>query len=147
MCARPVHLAIIHKNYLDAVLRGEKSVEARIARVRCAPFGRVERGDVIYLKQTGGPVLAFATARRVRTYRDMTPGDLRALRVEWNDRICGSSEFWAERHGCRYATLIELVDINSTVSPSLRRRLLDWVPRGSRSGWHVIERDAARRAA
>ena len=147
MSPRPVHLAILHKRYLDAIIDGVKTVEARISKVRCAPFGRVQRGDVIYLKQTGGAVRARAIATRVRTYEELTRDGMRQLRRDWNDRICGSSEFWGGRRGCRYATLIELDQISAGIPAATQRELLCQIPRGSRSGWHVVERNAVRRAA
>ena len=147
MSPRPVHLAIIHKPYLDAILDGSKTVEARISKVRCAPFGRVERGDTIYLKQKGGPVRALAIASGVRTYEGLSPDGLRQLRQEWNDRIGGPSAYWSGREGCRYATLIELSELTPGVSDARQRELLSQVPRGSRSGWHVLERMSGRRAA
>lgn len=147
MDQRPVHLAIIHKRYLDAILEGTKTVEARISKVRCAPFGRVEAGDAIYLKQAGGPVRACAIASCVRTHEDLTREGLRGLRREWNDRIGGPGEYWSGRVGCRYATLIELAEVNAGVADTIQSDLLSQIPRGSRSGWHVLDRRAMRRAA
>lgn len=147
MNPRPVHLAIIHKRFLDAILEGTKTVEARISKVRCAPFGRVEAGDTIYLKQAGGPVRATAIASCVRTHEDLTREGLRRLRREWNDRIGGPGEYWSGRAGCRYATLIELADVDTDVAVEAQRELLGQIPRGSRSGWHVLDRRAMRRAA
>ncbi len=128
-------------------MAGDKTMEARIARVRCAPFGRVEVGDRIYFKQTGGLIGAAAIVTHVRTFDDLTPAGLRQLRARWNGQILGTPEFWRGRRGCRYATLIELGDVNADVSASLASDLLTQIPRGSRSGWHVIDPAPLRRAA
>ena len=63
-----VHLAILVEPYLGLVLRGEKTVESRFAKVRCAPCGCVSREDLVLLKRSGGPVVGAFLVGSVWTY-------------------------------------------------------------------------------
>src|SRR4029077_16030744 len=48
--------------FLSLVLNGPKTVESRFSRNRCAPFGEVEGGDIILLKEVSGPIRGIGLA-------------------------------------------------------------------------------------
>ena len=52
-----LHLAVLKEPYLEFILKGEKTVESRFSIRRRAPYKRVEKGDVVILKQQSGNVL------------------------------------------------------------------------------------------
>ena len=65
------HVAIMNKSYGDLIakiLSGEKKIESRWSKNRIAPWGRVKRGDRIYFKNSGGLVVAMATAEKVMQF-------------------------------------------------------------------------------
>jgi hypothetical protein len=53
------HLAVCIEPYLSFMLDGKKTVESRFSSVRCSPFRKVSKGDVILLKKAGGPVVGL----------------------------------------------------------------------------------------
>lgn len=70
------HLVILRKFWLDRVLAGRKSVEFRSSDQRRAPWGRVDAGDRLWLKYSGGLVAATALVDDVFT--DQTRGFTRS---------------------------------------------------------------------
>jgi len=109
--ARAVHLAILKRPYLDAVIQGRKTIELRLARTRSAPFRKIARRDAIYLKQSAGPIRAVATAKRVLFLEDLTPAAVRDIKREHNHRILGAPDYWRDKSTARYATLIWLAGV------------------------------------
>ena len=61
------HVAIMKKSWglIPKILSGEKTIESRWYQTKRAPWGRIRRGDIIYFKNTGGPVVAKAMVRGV----------------------------------------------------------------------------------
>ena len=50
------HLAILAPGWIEPILDGTKTIESRFTKVRCAPYGKVHAGDLVYMKESGGPV-------------------------------------------------------------------------------------------
>lgn len=130
-----IHVAIIHKRYLDAILAGDKTIEARLARNRCEPFARIQRGERIYFKQSSGPFRATALASKV-TFRDsLRPEDINRIRNQHGDRILADRAYWKLKKSATCATLIWLRDIEPIDSgPDLSAAQTP----GSRRAWFVL---------
>lgn len=125
-----VHLAILVEPYLGLVLRGEKTVESRFAKVRCAPHGCVSREDLVLLKRSGGPVVGAFLVGSVWPFElDRTAWG--EIRERFASAICPQEDdFWQSREAARYATLMEIVRPVS-IPP------VDW-PKRDRRGWVVV---------
>jgi hypothetical protein len=105
-----VHLAVFVAPYLEAILDGRKTVESRFALHRCAPYGRVQRGDIIILKKSGGPVIGLALAGKAE-YFELTPSVFNELRSRFARKLFAEDDdFWTIRAQKRFATLIEIDD-------------------------------------
>ncbi len=106
------HIAVVWPRFIEAMLRGEKTVECRLTRVRCAPFGRIAPGDTVYLKERGGPMRAAATASRVEVFERLTPDAVDDLRRRFSNGINDSDEFWSlKRATARWGALIWVADL------------------------------------
>ncbi len=66
------HVAILKSGPLDKILSGEKTIESRWLVHKSAPFGKVNGGDVLYLKRTGGKVEARVTVHGVKQFENLT---------------------------------------------------------------------------
>ncbi len=64
-----LHLAILVEPYLQFILEGRKTVESRFSARRGVSYGAVQRGDVVLLKRSGGPVIGVAQIAHVWFYR------------------------------------------------------------------------------
>lgn len=108
---RSVHVVVVHRCYAEAILEGDKRLEARLLRQRRAPYGRVRQGERLYFKIAGGPVFATAVVDAVRTYDNLTPRDVVALEREFEADVNGGTLFWARRRSARYAVMIDFVRV------------------------------------
>lgn len=132
---RAVHLVVVRRPYAERILDGAKVVEARLLKQRRAPYERVNTGDRLYFKVSGGPVVATAVVDAVRTYEHLTPKDIVALEREYDESVCGGTMFWASRRTAKYAVMVSFTKV----------KLAFFGPDDSvlglgarRSGWRVL---------
>jgi hypothetical protein len=100
-------VAVFSEPFLSLVLAGQKTIESRFSRNRCAPYGEVYEGDIILMKEVAGPIRGIALARRSWCY-DLVTEPLERIKNRFGAGICADDAFWAARVGSLYATLIEL---------------------------------------
>lgn len=110
-----IHLAIFAEPFLSMVLSGEKTIESRFSRNRCAPYGEIDDGDIILLKEVAGPICGLALARRIWCY-DLGTEPIDRIRHRFGAAIRADDEFWSSRADALYATLIEL-DAPASIAP------------------------------
>ena len=110
-----IHLAIVAEPFLTMVLSGEKTIESRFSRNRCAPYGEISDGDIILLKEVAGPICGIVLARRTWCY-ELTAEPIDWIRQRFGAGICADDEFWDSRANALYATLIEL-DAPAPIAP------------------------------
>lgn len=106
-----IHVAILKPGYINAILDGRKTIESRLTKTMQPPHGKVEPGERLFLKASGGPFMATAIADKVHSFDDLEPKDLKRLRRRYNNQICGDDAYWELKHDSRFATLIELKDV------------------------------------
>ena len=70
------HLAILKKQYLDAILAGRKTIESRLYQTKQKWLSQVNTGDKIFLKASSGPVMATAIVDKVKYFENLTAGRL-----------------------------------------------------------------------
>jgi ASC-1-like (ASCH) protein len=122
------HIAILRRRYLNLILDGRKTIECRLTRIACAPYRRIQAGETIRLKESGGPIRAQAVAKKVRFYEALTPSRIRQIRDAYNGEILAPDEFWQDRLDCRYASLIWLDKIQKIAPYRLSRKgLKAWI--------------------
>lgn len=122
-----VHLGVFVEPYLEAILDGRKTIESRFGVHRCAPFERVQRGDIIFLKRSGGPVVGLALAGGADYYH-LDADVLGDLRDRFAVELYAEDEaFWSARAEKRFATLIHIDD-------TLKIETMD-IDKRDRRGW------------
>jgi hypothetical protein len=125
-----IHLAIFVEPFLQYVLDGKKTIESRFSSVRCAPFERVGRGDVVLLKKAGGPVVGVCQIRNAWFYNleEDSWDEIKGFARE----ICAEDpSFWQTREGASFATLMRIQHVNK-IDP-IR------LPKRDRRGWVVLK--------
>ncbi len=129
--ANQIHLAVFNPPYLDYILEGKKTVESRFSVVRCAPYGRVEKGDILALKQASGPIVGVCLVERVWFYH-LEPDTWLDIKNRFAEMLCATDpEFWESRARAEYATLMR-VGLPTAVDP---------IPceKRDRRGWVILE--------
>lgn len=128
------HVAVLHEPYIRAILDGSKTVESRLSKMRCAPFGAVNPGDVIYFKLSGGPFALQAVAHEIESHDDLSPNAIDRLRKRLNRHVGAPREYWRAKRSARCATFIWLRDIRpierGPIIPALNGR--GWLVLGER---------------
>ena len=118
------HLVILKKPYLDAIIDGRKPVESRFWKTKRYAFGRVLPGDILFLKQSSGPVCAMATVEMVKNFESLTPKKIIEIKRRYNHLVGGSDEHWQQRVDCKFGLLVWLKD--ARVIEPLRIKKKDW---------------------
>lgn len=105
------HLAILYPTYLHMIRGGVKTIECRLTRVSIPPFGVIEAGDLLWLKESSGPVRLVAEAARVQTFDALNQREVARIRRQLNHGIRADPTFWKAKQSARYGTLIWLEDV------------------------------------
>jgi ASC-1-like (ASCH) protein len=122
------HLAIFTQPYLNLILSSEKTIESRFSQNKIVPFSKIKTGDKIIMKQSGGLVYGEFTAGKViflsENFAFFNPqkikieGDL-SIAKKFSKEICTNADkdFWQKRKLAKYATLIEIKNLNTYKNP------------------------------
>jgi hypothetical protein len=124
-----LHLAVFAEPFLSLVLDGRKTCESRFSRTRCAPFDQIRQGDIIMLKEAGGPVCGLVLATRALFF-NLHHEPIDRIRAQYGETICADDNFWDQRRRATYATLIELREPVSINDFSCNKR--------DRRGWVAL---------
>lgn len=103
-----IHIAILRSPYLDYILDGLKTIESRFTKNRSAPFGQIRRGDIIFFKESGGPIVGWAIAGEILPFSDLTPKKIKEIVAKYKDALMIQEQFLKEKLDSRYASLIFL---------------------------------------
>ena len=83
------HVAIMDKRLelIPKILSGEKSVESRWYMTRRAPWDRIAKGDVVYFKNVGEPIVARVDVVDVLQYANLDPVKVKRILNEYESRL------------------------------------------------------------
>jgi len=124
-----LHLGIFIEPYLRFILEGKKTVESRFSTRFCPPYKNVNKGDVIILKKSGGPVLGLCRVSQVWFY-ELDPKSWKDVK-RFSKAICANNtSFWEERKNALFATLMKVSNVCSITPYSCKKR--------DRRGWVVL---------
>jgi ASC-1-like (ASCH) protein len=118
------HLAILKKQYLNAILAGRKTIESRLYQTKQKWLSQVKAGDKIFLKVTSGHVMATATVDKVKYFGNLTTEQIAQMQKQYNKQILGDEQYWQEKANSRYGVLVWLKDVQPI--PHLSIKKLDW---------------------
>lgn len=130
------HLAIFTQPWLDLILDEKKTIDSRLSKVRCAPYGRINGGDIVYMKESGGLVKGQFNVAKVETYEDLTPRTLHNINTQYHQEIFvdlgfqGLKDKWTYS---KYATLIHISNVMSYQKPFP-------YPRKGRTAWILLDK-------
>jgi ASC-1-like (ASCH) protein len=105
------HLVILKRPYLESILNGDKTIELRLTKTKPAVFGRVLPGDKLFLKASGGPVYGAASVSYVEYHANLTPKQIRRLKLQHHHAIRGSDAVWDSLMNRKYGFLVWLANV------------------------------------
>lgn len=127
-----LHLGIFVEPYLQFILEGKKTIESRFSTRRFAPYNQVNKGDVILLKRSSGPIVGLCQVTHCWFYQ-LDPDSWKTIKHDFAQAICAQDpEFWEQRQAATYATLMRVRDVRE-VNP------IRFVKR-DRRGWVVLKK-------
>lgn len=118
------HLVILKKPYLDLILSGEKTIESRLTKGKTAAYGRVQAGDRLFLKASGGPVRATATVANVKYYPNLTRPQIVEIKQRYGRQIGGSDAVWEMLMDRKCGFLVWLGDVRPIKPVRIEKK--DW---------------------
>jgi len=127
-----LHIAVMAEPYLLACMEGKKTIESRFSSRRIPPYGQVKSGDVILMKQPGGPIVGVCEVSDAWFYR-LDPEAWKMIKVEYLRDIYADNQFWVEREDASYATLIRIKNVRSLKPFAFAKR--------DRRGWVILKPD------
>ena len=136
-CPHAIHLAIFVEPYLQFILEGRKTVESRFNSRRCAPYQKVQVGDILLLKRSSGPVVGLCEVAGVWFYR-LDPQSWETIRREFTQALCVQDpSFWENRKHASYATLMRIRHVCPITPVKFIKR--------DRRGWVLLTANSAQR--
>ena len=123
-----IHLALCREPYIQYMISGTKTIESRITKNKCIPYGKVEKDDLVILKQTGGPILAVFSVNKVYSYETRF-FSLDEIRKTNQKQLCIHDDWWERKKDAGYATLLEIREIAALkpISLSLYKNRQSWI--------------------
>lgn len=81
------HVAIMKKSWglTQKILSGQKKIESRWYKSKYSPWGKIEKGDVVYFKDSGEPVSIKAEVGKVILFSDLTPKKVKRILGKYGD--------------------------------------------------------------
>jgi len=135
---RGIHVAIFVEPYLGLVLDGTKTIESRFSLKRITPYHHVERGDVILLKASGGPIVGISQVAKAWFF-ELTPSTWTRIKKDFSTGICPMGpDFWKQRSNAAFASLFHLSNVKPLEPLAF--------PKRDRRGWVTFQRKPIQRA-
>lgn len=103
--SKNIHLGVFSEPCLTFMLEGKKTIESRISKKRIAPYDRINKDDIVVVKQSGGRVVAYFTIKEIK-FINLNEIPIDEIKNKYNDELCVSEEFWEEKRDSSYATLM-----------------------------------------
>lgn len=127
-----IHVAILKPGYIRDILVGRKTIESRFTKTKQPPFGKIESGERLFLKASGGKFMATAVVGQVQSFQDLAPADIDRIRKRYGKQIGGDDTYWRSKRDSRYATLIELDEVEPvSVGPQFKPAYM--------KAWYVLD--------
>lgn len=64
---------------IPRILKGTKKIESRWEKNKCAPWGKIKRGENIYFKNAGEPIIARAKVDKLIEFENLSKKDVREI--------------------------------------------------------------------
>lgn len=108
------HVAIMKKEwgFVEKILAGQKTIESRWYSQKRAPWDKIKKGEIIYFKNSGEPVLAKAEVKRVMQFSELNPVKVKNILRKYGKNIGidkkGAAEFARKFRAKKYCILVFL---------------------------------------
>lgn len=105
-----IHLAVFVQPYLGFILEGKKTIDSRFGLNRHPPFQRVKNGDLLILKESGGPICGVCMVSHAWYYH-LNPATWSEIEKYASALCMDDSHFWQKKRSASFATLMRLENV------------------------------------
>ena len=108
-----IHLAVFNEPFLTMIFIGIKTVESRFSLNKVAPFGKIARGDIVLMKENGGPVVGFFVIDWFLHYTNINADKLTKIERLFRGKIgwVENENFLKMKETSKFLTLIGIGNI------------------------------------
>lgn len=113
------HLAIYNKkknrDYINMIFDGTKTVDIKLSYKRIAPYNKVTPGDIMYIKESSGPVVGRVKIISAKSYEIEDTLELLDLLLSIQPRVglrdeAHAREMFEKVQDKKYVTVMELAE-------------------------------------
>lgn len=128
-----VHLAVFSEPILSELLSGNKTLESRMSINKIQPFGKVKENDIVFVKKSGGSVVAVFIAGKVSNFSNLTPSKIKKISYEYGEKLGLSvnDKFWKEKEYSKFATIIVVKNLKIITPYDIDKK--------DRTGWVILQ--------
>jgi hypothetical protein len=116
------HIAIMDNEKIKKILNKEKLIESRFSKNKITPFHNITKKDIVYLKISGGKIIAYFEVRDVMFFEDLNEDIIKKIKEKYNDLINAPEDFWSLKKDSKYATLIFIKSAKAIEPISINKR-------------------------
>jgi predicted transcriptional regulator len=114
------HLAIFIEPYFTRIMDGVKKFESRFSINKIAPYDRIKKGDIVFVKKSSDNIFGFFVAGNVEF---KTISDLQEIKKEYAENLCiDSDDFWEQKKNAKYLTIIEITGLKETQHVAIEKK-------------------------
>lgn len=130
---KTVHLGIFSTEHLFYIINGEQFLEARFTKNKISPYGYVNKGDFVVMKEACGPIYAYFVVDDVEYINIKEETTIEELEFKYNDELFQDDLFWKLKRHTNYATIIHIGKV--TKLEPFR------IAKTRRQGWVTLDKD------
>src|SRR5206468_594901 len=97
------HLGIFSKEHIKEIFDGKLLIDLRFSQKRIPPFGLIARGDLVYIKQSGGDVIGQFKVKKVISFDGLDFNDWEIIIKLGTKKI--------KKNSAKYLTLIYMTEL------------------------------------
>lgn len=121
------HLGIFTEPYLNYMLEKKKTIESRFSKNKIAPFEKITKDDIVFVKKSGGDIVAYFTIKEVLFF-DLRNTPIEEIKEKYGKELCVDNSFWTIKKDSNYATLIVIDQIKKVKPFSIKKKgMQTWI--------------------
>lgn len=134
-----LHLAIFSKGVISKILLGQKTLDARISKIKCPPFENISRDDLVLMKKSGGRILGFFIVGKVQFIENSSGDKISSLIKKHKNELSMPEDFLEKRRNANYLTLLKIKKPTKLKVPVKvsKKSLSGWVTLGNESSSQI----------
>jgi len=124
---------------LEKIRNGEKTIESRWYLSKRAPWNNIEKGDVVYFKNSGEPVSLMTKVSKVLQFAELTPKKVREILDKYGQKDgldIGQLDYFFDLFKEKKYCLLVFLEQPENISPFE----IDKKGFGSMSAWMVFDK-------